>query len=32
VIGNLAAYLDSAGQLGLGNSASNRIEVKNIGR
>src|SRR5438034_5971060 len=32
VIGNLAAYLDSAGQLGLGNSASNRIEVRNFGR
>jgi uncharacterized protein (DUF362 family) len=28
----VAAYIDFAGQLGLGNSATNRIEVKNIGR
>jgi uncharacterized protein (DUF362 family) len=28
----VAAYIDVASQLGLGNSASNRIEVKNIGR
>jgi hypothetical protein len=31
-IGPLAAYIDFAGQLGLGNSAPNRIELKNIGR
>lgn len=31
-IGRLAAYVDVAGQLGLGNSTPNRIEVKNIGR
>jgi uncharacterized protein (DUF362 family) len=31
-IGPLAAYVEFASQLGLGNSASNRIEVKNIGR
>ena len=31
-IGPLAAYVDFAGQLGLGNSAPNRIELKNIGR
>ena len=31
-IGRLAAYIDSASQLGLGNSASNRIEVRNIGK
>jgi uncharacterized protein (DUF362 family) len=28
----VAGYIDFASQLGLGNSASNRIEVKNIGR
>lgn len=28
----VAAYIDFAGQLGLGNSATNRIEVRNIGR
>src|SRR5213079_1526927 len=31
-IGPLAAYVAFAGQLGLGNSAPNRIELKNIGR
>jgi uncharacterized protein (DUF362 family) len=31
-LGSVAAYVEFAGQLGLGNSASNRIEVKNIGR
>ncbi len=31
-VGSVAAYIDFAGQLGLGNSATNRIEVKNIGR
>src|SRR5215831_7225422 len=31
-VGPVAAYIDFAGQLGLGNSASNRIQVKNIGR
>jgi uncharacterized protein (DUF362 family) len=31
-IGPIAAYVDFAGQLGLGNSAPNRIELKNIGR
>jgi uncharacterized protein (DUF362 family) len=31
-IGRLAAYIDSAGQLGLGNSAPDRIEVRNIGK
>lgn len=31
-IGPLAAYIDYAGQIGLGNSAPNRIELKNIGR
>jgi len=30
--GSVAAYIDVASQLGLGNSATNRIEVKNIGR
>jgi uncharacterized protein (DUF362 family) len=29
-IGRLAAYIDFASQLGLGNSAPNRIEVRNI--
>ena len=28
----VAAYIDVASQLGLGNSATNRIEVRNIGR
>jgi uncharacterized protein (DUF362 family) len=31
-IGPIAAYIDFAGRVGLGNSASNRIEVRNIGR
>ena len=31
-IGPIAAYVDFAGQIGLGNSAPNRIELKNIGR
>src|SRR3989442_8362735 len=31
-IGRLAAYVGFASQLGLGNSALNRIEVRNIGR
>jgi uncharacterized protein (DUF362 family) len=31
-IGPLAAYIDFASQLGLGNSAPNRIEVKNVVR
>jgi hypothetical protein len=31
-VGRVAAYIDLAGQLGLGNSAANRIEVRNIGR
>jgi uncharacterized protein (DUF362 family) len=31
-IGPMAAYVDYAGQIGLGNSAPNRIEIKNIGR
>jgi uncharacterized protein (DUF362 family) len=31
-VGSVAAYIDAASQLGLGNSATNRIEVKNIGR
>ena len=31
-IGRLAAYIDFASQLGLGNSAPNRIEIQNIGR
>src|SRR5205809_4943706 len=31
-IGPLAAYVSYASQIGLGNSAPNRIEVKNIGR
>ncbi len=31
-IGPLAAYIDSASQLGLGNAAPNRIEVRNLGR
>lgn len=31
-VGPVAVYIDVAEQLGLGNSAANRIEVKNIGR
>jgi uncharacterized protein (DUF362 family) len=31
-VGPVAAYIEFAGQLGLGNAVSNRIEVKNIGR
>lgn len=31
-VGSVAAYIDFASQVGLGNSASNRIEVRNIGR
>jgi uncharacterized protein (DUF362 family) len=31
-VGSVAAYIDVANQLGLGNSATNRIEVRNIGR
>src|SRR5512133_1583780 len=31
-VGSVAAYIDLASQLGLGNSAANRIEVRNIGR
>jgi uncharacterized protein (DUF362 family) len=31
-LGPVAAYIDFASQLGLGNSATNRIEVRNIGR
>jgi uncharacterized protein (DUF362 family) len=31
-IGKAAAYVDFASQLGLGNSASNRIELRNLGR
>jgi len=31
-VGPVASYIDLASQLGLGNSASNRIEVRNIGR
>ena len=31
-VDSVAAYIDVASQLGLGNSASNRIEVRNIGR
>src|SRR6476659_4576886 len=31
-VGPMAAYIDVASQLGLGNSAATRIEVKNIGR
>src|SRR6266436_8474181 len=30
-VGSVAAYIDFASQLGLGNSATNRIEVRNIG-
>jgi hypothetical protein len=28
----MAAYIEYAGQIGLGNAAPSRIEVKNIGR
>lgn len=31
-VGSVAAYIDIASELGLGNSAPNRIEVRNIGR
>jgi uncharacterized protein (DUF362 family) len=31
-VGSMAAYIDFASDLGLGNSATNRIEVRNIGR
>ena len=31
-VGSVAAYIDVANDLGLGNSAPNRIEVRNIGR
>ena len=31
-VGPVAAYIDLASQLGLGNSATNQIEVRNIGR
>jgi hypothetical protein len=31
-IGSAAAYVGYAAQLGLGNSAANRIEVRNVGR
>jgi uncharacterized protein (DUF362 family) len=31
-VGPVAAYIDFASQLGLGNSATNRIEIRNIGR
>ena len=31
-IGSTAAYVDFASQLNLGNSAPNRIEIRNIGR
>ena len=31
-VGPVAAYIDFAGQLGLGNSATSRIEIRNIGR
>jgi len=31
-VGPVAAYIDLASQLGLGNSAANQIEVRNIGR
>ena len=31
-VGPVAAYIDVASELGLGNSAPNRIEVRNIGR
>ena len=31
-VGSVAAYIDFASQLGLGNSAASRIEIRNIGR
>jgi uncharacterized protein (DUF362 family) len=31
-VGSVAAYIDFAGDLGIGNSAPNRIEVRNLGR
>jgi len=31
-VGSVAAYIDFASQLGLGNSATNRIEIRNIRR
>jgi uncharacterized protein (DUF362 family) len=31
-VGQVAGYIDFASQLGLGNSATNRIEIRNIGR
>jgi Domain of unknown function (DUF362) len=31
-VGPMAAYIDFASQLGLGNSATSRIEIRNIGR
>ena len=31
-VGPVAAYIDLASELGLGNSATNRIEVRNLGR
>jgi uncharacterized protein (DUF362 family) len=31
-VGPVAAYIDFASQLGLGNSATNRIDIRNIGR
>jgi hypothetical protein len=31
-MGPLAAYVGSATQLGLGNSAPNRIDIRNVGR
>jgi uncharacterized protein (DUF362 family) len=31
-VGSVAAYIEFASQLGLGNSATDRIEVRNIGR
>jgi uncharacterized protein (DUF362 family) len=31
-VGPVAAYIEAASELGLGNSATNRIEVRNIGR
>src|SRR6266702_225189 len=31
-VGPVAAYIDLASELGLGNSAANRIEVRNVGR
>jgi hypothetical protein len=31
-VGSVAAYINFASQLGLGNSAANQIEIRNIGR